>query len=111
MNKKNMPTMFIDTVSTKINNLPSQVYYDSRYKKTNTVWEETKSISLIEKKLDGIISLVNKGNTINVYLELEDSNIEGILKEKRNNQIKLLIYNKEEVIDISSIKDVIIINN
>ena len=111
MNNKNMPTMFIDTISTKIENTSSQVYYDSRYKTTNTKWEMGKTISIIEKKIDGIINLVNKGNKINVYLELEDTYVEGMLKEKRNDQVIIYIYNKEEPIDISKIKDIIILNN
>lgn len=111
MNNKNMPTMFIDTISTKIENTSSQVYYDSRYKTTNTKWETSKTISIIEKKIDGIINLVNKGNKINVYLELEDTYVEGMLKEKRNDQVIIYIYNKEEPIDISKIKDIIILNN
>lgn len=111
MNNKNMPTMFIDTVSTKIENQSFQVYYDSRYKKSTTVWETKKPISVIEKKIDGIINLVNKGNQINVYLELEDTYIEGLIKEKRNNQVIILIYNKEEYIEISKIKDIIILND
>jgi hypothetical protein len=111
MNKKNLPTMFIETISTKIESTNSQVYYDSRYKKSNAKWENKKTMSLIEKKLDGIISLVKKGNTINVYLELDDTYIEGILKEKRNDQLIITIYNKEEKIDISKIKDIIILND
>lgn len=111
MNNKNMPTMFIDTVSTKIENQSSQVYYDSRYKTSTTIWETKKTKSVIEKKIDGIINLVNKGNQINVYLELDDTYVEGLIKEKRNNQVIILIYNKEEYIEISKIKDIIILNN
>ena len=111
MNNKNLPTMFIDTISTKIENNNSQVYYDTRYKKNGTKWETKKTTTVIEKKLDGILNLVNKGNTINVYLELDESCVEGILKERRNDQLVILIYNKEEIIDISKIKDVIILNN
>lgn len=111
MNNKNMPTMFIDTVSTKIKDNNSQTYYDSRYKETVTKWEVTKTKSVIEKKLDGILNLVKKGNTISVYLELTDTFIEGILKEKKDNHIIITIYNKEERIDIDSIKDIIILNN
>ena len=87
MNNKNMPTMFIDTISTKIENTSSQVVYDSRYKENHPKWETKKTSSLIEKKLDGIINLVKKGNTINVYLELENTYLEGIIKEKKNNQL------------------------
>ena len=111
MNNKNMPTMFIDTISTKIENTSSQVVYDSRYKENIPKWETKKTSSLIEKKLDGIINLVKKGNTINVYLELENTYLEGIIKEKKNNQLIILIYNKEENVEISKIKDVIILNN
>lgn len=111
MNNKNLPTMFIDTVSTKIDNQNTQVYYDSRYKESNTKWNTTKTKNTIEKKLDGILNLVNKGNNINVYLELTDTYIEGLLKERRNDFIILSIYNKEEKVNISDIKDVIILNN
>jgi len=111
MNNKNMPTMFIDTVSTKINGSSSQSIYDSRYKKTNTKWKVTKTKSVIDKKIDGILNLVKKGNTINVYLELIDTYIESIIKERKDNKLIITIYNKEELIDIDSIKDVIILNN
>lgn len=111
MNNKNMPTMFIDTVGTKIKDTNSQTYYDSRYNVTKTKWEVTKTKTVIEKKLDGILNLVKKGNTINVYLELNDTYIEGIIKELKDNYLILTIYNKEELISIDSIKDVIILNN
>lgn len=111
MNNKNMPTMFIDTVSTKILNNNSQVIYDSRYRETNTKWKVTKTKSVIDKKIDGILNLVKKGNTITVYLELIDTYIEGIIKERKDNKLIITIYNKEELIDIDSIKDVIILNN
>lgn len=111
MNNKNMPTMFIDTVSTKILNNNSQVIYDSRYRETNTKWKVTKTKSVIDKKIDGILNLVKKGNTITVYLELIDTYIEGIIKERKDNKLVITIYNKEELIDIDSIKDVIILNN
>lgn len=111
MNNKNMPTMFIDTVGTKIKDTNSQTYYDSRYKETKTKWTVTKTKSVIEKKLDGILNLVKKGNTINVYLELSDTYIEGIIKEKKDDSLIITIYNKEEIINIDSIKDVIILNN
>ena len=62
MNNKNLPTMFIDTVSTKIDNKNTQVYYDSRYKTSNSKWTTSKPKSVIEKKLDGILNLVSKGN-------------------------------------------------
>ena len=54
---------------------------------------------------------MNKGNQINVYLELDDTYVEGLIKEKRNNQVIILIYNKDEYIEISKIKDIIILNN
>jgi hypothetical protein len=111
MNNKNLPTMFIDTVSTKIDNQNTQVYYDSRYKTSNSKWTASKPKSVIEKKLDGILNLVSKGNIINVYLELTDTYIEGILKERKDDSIILSIYNKEEEINISNILDVIILNN
>ena len=111
MNNKNKPTMFIDTVSTEVKTSSSQVYYDSRNKQNYVKWDKPKSTSLIEKKLDGILSIVNKGNKINIYLELENTSIEGLLKEKRGNEIILSIYNKEEAININKIKDVIILNN
>lgn len=103
--------MFIDTVSTKILNNNSQVIYDSRYRETNTKWKVTKTKSVIDKKIDGILNLVKKGNTITVYLELIDTYIEGIIKERKDNKLVITIYNKEELIDIDSIKDVIILNN
>ena len=109
MNNKNMPIMFIDTVSTKIKDTSSQSIYDSRYKETNTKWKVTKTKSVIDKKIDGILNLVKKGNTINVYLELTDTYIEGIIKERKENKLIITIYNKEELIDIDSIKDVIIL--
>lgn len=111
MNNNNLPTMFIETVSTKIDNINNQIYFDSRNKHSNVKWKVNKTTSTIEKKLDGILNLVSKGNIINVYLELTDTYIEGIIKEKRNDSIILSIYNKEEEINISKIKDVIILNN
>lgn len=111
MNNKNMPTMFIDTVSTKIKDSSSQSIYDSRYKDTNSKWNVSKTKSIIDKKIDGILNLVNKGNTINVYLELTDTYIEGIIKERKENKLIITIYNKEELIDIDNIKDVIILND
>ena len=111
MNNKNMPTMFIDTVSTKIKDTSSQSIYDSRYKEKSTKWKVTKTKSVIDKKIDGILNLVKKGNIINVYLELTDTYIEGIIKERKENKLIIIIYNKEELIDIDSIKDVIILND
>lgn len=111
MNKKNKPTLFIDTVSTEIKNNSSQTVYDSRSATVSTKWVPKKNITLIERKLDGILNLVNKGNLINVYLELNDSYVEGILKEKRDNKIIISIYNKEEAINLELIKDIIILND
>lgn len=111
MNNKNKPTMFIDTVSTEVKSTSSQVYYDSRNKQNDVKWDKPKSTSLIEKKLDGILGIVNKGNKINIYLELEDTYVEGLIKERRGNEVILSIYNKEEAININKIKDVIILNN
>ena len=89
MNNKNLPTMFIDTVSTKIDNKNTQVYYDSRYKTSNSKWTTSKPKSVIEKKLDGILNLVSKGNIINVYLVIFNKKIK-YLQALNNDACKVI---------------------
>ncbi len=107
--KKNYPTMFIDTINTVINNNHSQTFFDSRNKDNKKNWESKKPTSVIEKKLNGIMKLVAKGININVILELENKNIEGILKEKNDHIVGLQVKEELVNIDIKEIKDIIIL--
>lgn len=105
-----MPTMFIETVTTNINSSNSQLIYDSRNKGSNTKWITDKKVSVIEKKINGILNLIKKGNNINLYFDLFNTSIEGYIKQKEKD--KLIIETNDEIkeINIDEIKDIIILN-
>ena len=105
-----MPTMFIETVTTNINSSNSQLIYDSRNKGNNTKWVTEKKVSIIEKKINGILNLIKKGNKINLYFDLFNNSIEGYIKEKKDE--KLIVDSNDEIkeINIDEIKDIIILD-
>lgn len=106
---KNNPTMFIDTVNTTIKDNHSQVFFDSRNTGQKKTWTITKTRSIIEKKIAGIMQLVAKGININIILELENKNLEGTIIEQKNDT--LVLKNQDDLIEvkINKIKDVIIL--
>ena len=99
MENKNMPTMFIETVTTNINSSNSQLIYDSRNKGNNTKWVTEKKVSIIEKKINGILNLIKKGNKINLYFDLFNNSIEGYIKEKKDE--KLIVDSNDEIKEIN----------
>jgi hypothetical protein len=110
MENKNMPTMFIDTVYTNINSDNFQTVYDSRYKENAAKWKTEKLPSIIEKKINGILSLINKGNKINLYFDLGNSQVEGFIKQKEEDVLFIESNSKTKEININDIKDIIILD-
>lgn len=105
--EKNKPTMFIDTISSDNINTNNQKYYDSRSKVSKSKWEVRKQPITIEKKIDSIINLIDKGLKVNTYIELEDTYVEGIIKSKTDS---LLLLESLKEIELSKIKDIIILD-
>lgn len=103
------PTLFIDTISTKITSNNSVTFYDSRNKENTCKWSSLKETSVIEKKINGLLSLINKQLTLNVYVELENSYLEGILKDKKDNMVIIENNHINKEILIDNIKDIILL--
>lgn len=104
---KNKPMMFIDTISSNNINSNNQKYFDSRSNLNETKWVTNKQQITIEKKIDSIINLLDKGLKVNTYIELEDTYIEGVIKSKTD---RLLLLESLKEIELSKIKDIIILD-
>lgn len=107
---KYSPTMFIDTISSDITSNNSLSFFDSRIKNQSKTWKVVKEPTIIDKKLQGLLNLVNKNIEINVYIELESTYIEGYLKSKKDNFIIIEQDSKIKEIDQNTIKDIIVLD-
>ena len=105
-----MPTMFIETVYTAINSSNCQTVYDSRNKVNTTKCKTEVTPSTIEKKINGILNLINKGNKINLYFDLGNSTVEGFIKKKEKDSLLIESNSKTKEININDIKDIIILD-
>ena len=116
------PLMFIHTVSTPILSNGSKKYYDSRDDKNHTLINSLNNSSIIStpnkqnigellyKKLQNVVQMYEKGHAIPCLIETKNNeSIEGIPYKMENE--KLYLKKDDDIIDIdlTNIKDAIIL--
>jgi hypothetical protein len=121
------PLMFINTVSTQVDDIPQQKVYDSRFSKKIQPVNNTEPVSpsievqgdeksantlsfLEERKLNNIIEMYNKNRPVLCNIIYEEKELVGIPFKK--DDFRLFVKTDEESVEeivLSEITDIIII--
>jgi hypothetical protein len=108
--KDNGPLMFINTVSTQVNEVPHQKIFDSRTQKVRNIKTKSKLEFLEDRKLNNIIEMYQKNRPVLCNIICEGEEIIGI-PFKKTDRILYVKIDEESVEEIylHNITDIVII--